>query len=422
MTSPERLGKLNQEVQQLSQNDWQELEKKLFLQTIKRVPVTLVRGKGARAWDDQGREYLDFTAGWATNSLGHCPPVVVKALIKQARTLIHTSSQFYTVPQLELARLLVEHSCLDRVFFCNSGAEANEGAVKLARRYGKLRLNGAYEVITAYNSFHGRTLAMTAATGQSKFQEPYTPLPGGFINVEYNNIEAIKRATGDKTCAVALEPIQGEGGVNIPDDDYLKKVQSWCREKGILLILDEVQTGAGRTGTLFAYEQYGAEPDIMALAKGLGSGVPIGAFLAKEECSVFSPGEHGSTFGGNPLVCAAAHAALKYQIDHNIPAQAKRVGNYFLTKLESLKQQFDFITEVRGRGLLIALEFNQEIAERLLLACLNKGLLVNRLKPNAVRFMPPLIITEKEVDKAVGILRDALAETRDAKGKNENAK
>jgi predicted acetylornithine/succinylornithine family transaminase len=374
--------------------------------------VTLVRGKGARAWDDQGREYLDFTAGWATNSLGHCPPMVVKALVKQARILLHTSSQFYTVPQLELARLLVEHSCLDRVFFCNSGAEANEGAVKLARRYGKLRLNGAYEVITAYNSFHGRTLAMTAATGQSRFQEPYTPLPVGFVNVEYNNIEAIKRATSEKTCAVLLEPIQGEGGVNIPSDDYLQKVQTWCREKGILLILDEVQTGAGRTGTLFAYEQYGVEPDIMALAKGLGSGVPIGAFLAKEKVSVFSPGEHGSTYGGNPLVCAAAYAALKYQIDHNIPAQAKRVGSYFLTKLEGLKEQFSFITDVRGRGLLIALEFDQEIGDKLLLACLNRGLLVNRLKPNAVRFMPPLIITEKEVDKAVDILRNALGEIR----------
>ena len=410
MTSPERLKKLNQEVQKLSQNDWQELEKKLFFRTGKRVPVTLVRGQGTWAWDDQGREYLDFTAGWATNCLGHCPPVVIKALEKQARTLIHIADQFYSVPQIELAQLLVEHSCLDRVFFCNSGAEANEGAVKLARRYGKLRLNGAYEVITTYNSFHGRTLAMTAATGQSKFQEPYTPLPVGFINVEYNSIEAIKRATSEKTCAILLEPIQGEGGVNVPDDDYLQKVQSWCREKGILLILDEVQTGAGRTGTLFAYEQYGVEPDIMALAKGLGSGVPIGAFLAKEEFSVFSPGEHGSTFGGNPLVCAAAHAAMKYLIDHNIPAQVKRVGNYFMTKLESLKQQFDFITEVRGRGLLIALEFNQEIAERLVLACVDRGLLVNKVKPNALRFMPPLIITEKEVDKAIGILGDALGE------------
>jgi len=394
----------------LSQNNWQELEKKLFLKTGKRAPVTLVRGQGALVWDDQGREYLDFVAGWAVNSLGNCPAVVVEALEKQAKTLIHAADQFYTVPQIELAQLLVEHSCLDRVFFCNSGAEANEGAVKLARRYGKLRLNGAYEVITALNSFHGRTLAMTAATGQSKFHEPYTPLPSGFLNVEYNNIEAIKRATSEKTCAVMLEPIQGEGGVNVPDDDYLQKVQSWCREKGILLILDEVQTGAGRTGTLFAYEQYGVEPDIMTLAKGLGSGVPIGAFLAKEEVSVFSPGEHGSTFGGNPLVCAAAYAALKYVIDHNIPAQAKRIGNYFMTQLEGLKQQFDFITEVRGRGLLIALEFNQEIAEKLLMACLDKGLLVNRLKPNAVRFMPPLIITEKEVDKAVAILTDSLKE------------
>jgi acetylornithine/succinyldiaminopimelate/putrescine aminotransferase len=256
---------------------------------------------------------------------------------------------------------------------------------------------------------------MTAATGQSKFQESYTPLPVGFINVEYNNIEAVKRATNEKTCAVLLEPIQGEGGVNIPDDDYLRKVQSWCREKGILFILDEVQTGAGRTGTLFAYEQYGVEPDIMALAKGLGGGVPIGAFLAKEECSVFSPGEHGSTFGGNPLVCAAAHAALKYIIDHNIPAQVKRVGNYFLTNLQSVKPQFDFVTDVRGRGLLIALEFNQEIAEKLLLACVTRGLLVNRLKPNAVRFMPPLVITEKEVDKALGILRGALEEIRNPK-------
>jgi len=414
-TSPDKPGKLNHEVQQLSQNNWQELEQKLFLRTVNRVPVTLVRGQGAWVWDDQGRKYLDFVGGWAVNSLGHCPPVVVKALEKQAKTLIQASNQFYTIPQIELAQLLIEHSCLDRVFFCNSGAEANEGAVKLARRYGKLRLNGAYEVLTTYSSFHGRTLAMTAATGQSKFQEPYIPLPDGFINVEYNDVEAIKGATNEKTCAVVLEPVQGEGGVNIPDDDYLQKVQSWCREKGILFILDEVQTGIGRIGTLFAYEQYGVEPDIMTLAKGLGSGVPIGALLAKEEVSVFSPGEHGSTFGGNPLVCAAAHATLKYIIDHNIPAQVKRVGDYFLTRLASLKQQFDFITEVRGRGLLIALEFNQEIAEKLVLACLDRGLLVNKVKPNALRFMPPLIITEKEVEKAIGILGDALEGIRNSK-------
>jgi len=409
---------MKQEVQQLSQNDWQELEKKLFLQTIKRAPVTLVRGKGARVWDDQGREYLDFYSGWATSSLGHCHPVLVKALEKQARTLIHVSNQFYTVPQLELAQLLVKHSCLNRVFFCNSGAEAVEGGVKLARRYGKLRLNGAYEVISAFNSFHGRTLAMTAATGQSKFQEPYTPLPIGFVNVEYNNVEAIKQATTDKTCAVLLEPIQGEGGVNVPADDYLQKVQSWCKEKGILLILDEVQTGASRTGTLFAYQQFGVEPDIMTLAKGIGSGVPIGAILSKEHCAVFSPGEHGSTYGGNPLACAAAHAVLKYMIDHNIPAQVKRVGNYLVTKLQGLKQEFDFITDVRGRGLLIAIEFNQEIAEKLVLACIDKRLLVNRLKPNALRFMPPPVITEKEVDEAVGIVKEVLREIGKTKAKS----
>jgi len=394
----------------LSRNNWQELEQKFFLRTFARTPVTLVRGKGAQVWDDQGKEYLDFVAGWAVTSLGHCPPVVVEALEKQANTLIQASNQFYTIPQLELAQLLVENSCLDRVFFCNSGAEADEGAVKLARRYGKLKLNGAYQVITTHSSFHGRTLAMTAATGQDKFQEPYIPLPAGFINVEYNSVEAIRAATTAQTCAVMLEPIQGEGGVNIPDDDYLREVQSWCRDKGILFILDEIQTGIGRTGTLFAYEQYQVEPDIMTLAKGLAGGVPIGAFLAKEHASVFVPGEHGSTFGGNPLVCAAACATVKYIIDHDIPGKVNQLGKYFIAKLESLKQQFDFITQVRGRGLLIALEFDSEIAQELVMACLDKGLLVNKVKPNALRFMPPLIITEKDVDKAISILEQTLAE------------
>jgi len=394
----------------LSQNNWQELEREFFLRTFNRTPVTLVRGKGAQVWDDQGKEYLDFVGGWAVTSLGHCPPVVVEALEKQANTLIQVSNQFYTIPQLELAQLLVENSCLDRVFFCNSGAEAGEGAVKLARRYGKLKLNGAYQVITTYNSFHGRTLAMTAATGQGKFQEPYTPLPAGFINVEYNSVEAIRAATTAQTCAVMLEPIQGEGGVNVPDDDYLREVQGWCHDKGILFILDEIQTGIGRTGSLFAYEQYEVEPDIMTLAKGLAGGVPIGAFLAKEHASVFVPGDHGSTFGGNPLVCAAACATVKYIIDHDIPGKVNQLGKYFIARLESLKQRFDFITQVRGRGLLIALEFNGEIAQELVTACLDKSLLVNKVKPNALRFMPPLIITEKDVDKAISILEQTLAE------------
>ncbi|MFP3879603.1 MAG: aspartate aminotransferase family protein [Dehalococcoidia bacterium] len=400
----------------MSDSKWQELEQRLFLRTVNRVPVTLVRGQGALVWDEEGREYLDFVGGWAVNSLGHCPPVVVEALEKQARTLIQTSNQFYTIPQIELARLLVEHSCLDRVFFCNSGVEANEGALKLARRYGKLRLNGAYEVITTHSSFHGRTLAMTAATGQSKFQEPYIPLPNGFANVEYNNVDAVKQATSERTCAVMLEPIQGEGGVNVPDDDYLRRVQSWCREKRILFILDEIQTGIGRTGTLFAYERYGVEPDIMTLAKGLGSGVPIGALLAKEDVSLFSPGEHGSTFGGNPLVCAAAYASLKYIIDNDIPGKVEWVGNYFMTRLEELKQQFEIAIEVRGQGLLIALEFSREVADQLVLACADRGLLVNKVRSNALRFMPPLIITEKEVDRAIGILVDILTEKFQAPG------
>ena len=388
---------------------WQELEHKYYMSTVERVPVTLVRGQGARVWDEYGREYLDFVGGWAVNSLGHCHPVVVEAVVGQVRTLIQTSNQFYTVPQVRLAELLVQNSCLDKVFFCNSGAEANEGAVKLARRYGKLNLGGAFEVITTMGSFHGRTLAMVAATGQSKFQQPYVPLPNGFVNVEYNSIGAIKAATTNQTCAVMLEPVQGEGGVNIPDDDYLAAVRQWCDLKGILLILDEIQTGLGRTGTLFAYQQLGIEPDIMTLAKGLASGMPIGAILAKDRASVFTPGEHGSTFGGNPLACAAGYATLKFILDQNIAGNARRVGQYLIDGLESLRQKFQFVTDVRGRGLLVALEFSSDIAQSVVMACLDRGLLVNRLKPNALRFMPPLIIGNEEVDEALSILDKALS-------------
>ncbi len=379
------------------------------MQTVKRVPVTLVKGQGARVWDEEGKEYLDFMAGWAVDSLGHCHPVVTKAVTEQVKTLIHTSNQFYTVPQIQLAELLIQNSCLDRVFFCNSGAEANEGAVKLARRYGKLRLNGAYEIITAHNSFHGRTLAMMAATGQAKFQKPFTPLPSGFINVEYNSAEAIRAATTNQTCAVMLEPIQGEGGVNIPDNDYLTMMRDWCQQKGLLLILDEIQTGLGRTGTLFAYEQYGVEPDIMTLAKGLASGLPIGAILAKDSASVFSAGEHGSTFGGSPVTCAAGYATLKFIIENDIVGNVSRVGAYLVSGLERLAQQFTLITDVRGRGLLAAVEFSRDIAQSMVIACLERGLLVNKLKPNALRLMPPLIIGKREVDEALSIMEIVLA-------------
>ena len=388
---------------------WQELEQQYFMNTVERVPVTLVRGQGARVWDEDGREYLDFVGGWAVNSLGHCHPVVVEAVVEQVHTLIQASNQFYTVPQVRLAELLVQNSCLDKVFFCNSGAEANDGAVKLARRYGKLNVDGAYEIITTMGSFHGRTLAMVAATGQSKYQQPYIPLPNGFVNVEYNSVEAIKAATTSQTCAVMLEPVQGEGGVNLPDDNYLAAVREWCDQMGILLILDEIQTGLGRTGTLFAYQQLGIEPDIMTLAKGLASGMPIGAILAKDRASVFTPGEHGSTFGGNPLACAAGYATLKFILDQNIAGNARRVGQYLITGLESLRRKFQFITDVRGRGLLVALEFSSDIAQSVVMACLDRGLLVNRLKPNALRFMPPLIIGNEEVDEALSILDKALS-------------
>jgi len=388
---------------------WQEMESKYFMHTVNRVPVTLVKGEGARVWDDNGREYLDFVAGWAVNSLGHCHPVVAKALAEQAHTLIQVSNQFYTIPQLQLAEILVQHSCLDKVFISNSGAEANEGAVKLARRYGNHHRDGAYEIISAMGSFHGRTLGMVAASGQTKHQQPFLPLPAGFVNVDYNSIDAIKAATTDKTCAVILEPLQGEGGVNLPDDDYLAKVREWCNEKGLLLILDEIQTGFGRLGSLFAYEQYGVEPDVMTLAKGMGSGVPIGAIMVKDSANVLVPGEHGSTFGGNPLVCAAAYATVKYIIENNVVENVKKVSQYFIGRLEELKNKYNFVTDVRGRGLLLAIEFDREIADDALKACLENGLLVNRVKPDALRFMPPLIIGSAEVDEAVNILDNILA-------------
>ncbi len=389
--------------------DWQKLEKKYYMPTFKRMPVTLVKGKGVRVWDDKGKEYLDFTAGWGVNSLGHCHPVVAGAIAEQAKTLIQTSNQFYSIPQLQLAELLIGNSCFDKVFFCNSGAEANEGAVKLARRYGKLHLDGAYKVVTALNSFHGRTLAMTAASGQHKFQDPYTPLPDGFINVEYNNISAIKKATTAQTCAVMLEPIQGEGGVNVPGDDYLKAVRAWCDRKGILLILDEVQTGVGRIGTLFGYEQFGIEPDIITLAKGLGGGIPIGAFLATEKAAVFVPGDHGSTFGGNPLACAAGYATLKFILENDIPDKAKKNGAYLIARLNKLKSKYDFIVEVRGRGLLAAIQFNSDLTDKIVKSCLESGLLLNPVKPNAIRFLPPLTVTKKDIDAAIGILDKVLA-------------
>ncbi len=390
-------------------SNWQELDYKYIMKTINRIPVTIVRGEGTCVWDDGGREYLDFVAGIAVNSLGHCHPAVVAAITEQAKTLIQASGWYHTVPQVKLAQLLVENSCLDKVFFCNSGAEANEGAIKLARRYGHLKLNGAQEIIATRDSFHGRTLVTTAASGQEKMRKPYAPLPAGFRHVPFGDAEALKAATTKETCAVLIEPVQGEGGVNVPEDYYFAAVRTWCTEKGLLLILDEVQTGIGRLGELFGYQVFGLEPDIMTLAKGLGGGVPIGAVLAKEQADVFAPGEHGSTFGGNPLTTAAAHAVVKYILDNDVVANARRMGEHLVAGLEELRRKHSRITDVRGRGLLIAIGLDSDASMDIVMACLERGLLVNPVKPNAVRFIPPLTVTEDEIDQALGILDEALA-------------
>lgn len=388
--------------------DWKEIESRYYMFVVRRQPVVIVRGEGTRVWDDDGKEYLDFTAGWAVNNVGHSNPVVADAIAEQARTLLQTSNQFYSVPQLELAQILVDNSALDRVFICNSGAEANEGAMKLARKYGKVNRGGAYEIITALNSFHGRTMMNVAATGQPHYQEIFQPIPVGCTHVPFDDVEAIKNATTDNTVAVMLEPVQGEGGVNIPSPGYLEQVRQWCDENGLLLIFDEVQTGLGRLGTLFGYEAFGVEPDIMTLAKALGGGVPIGAFLAKESACAFEPGDHGSTFGGNALTCAAAHASTKYIIDNDLSDRAAEMGRYLESGLKRIMGDHEFITEVRGMGLLWAVQFNSDMTPAVVPALNEAGLLTNPMRPNAIRIMPPLTVTTEEIDEAMERLEAGL--------------
>ncbi len=388
--------------------EWIAKEQKYYAQTVRRQPVVIVKGEGSRVWDADGKEYLDFVAGWAVNNLGHSHPTITQAIVEQAGTLLQTSNQFYTLPQIQLAELLIENSCLDRVFFGNSGAEANEGALKLAKRYGKLNRDGAYEVITALNSFHGRTATTIAATGQPHYQEPFLPLQPGFVHVDFNDVEAIMNATTDKTAAIMLEPVQGEGGVNIPDDDYLIRVRQWCDQNNLLLILDEIQTGMGRLGSLYGYQEYNVEPDVITLAKGLGYGVPIGAFLSKEYCMALVPGDHGSTFGGNALTTAAAYAGTKFLIDNNIPAHVKKMETHLLDRLNGLKARFSFVSELRCKGLLAAMYFDGDISGQVLTAANHAGILLNGVRPNAVRFMPPLNVTPEEIDEGIGRLEDAL--------------
>ncbi len=382
-----------------------------LMNTYSRYPIILRKGRGTKVYSIDGKEYLDFVGGIAVNILGHCHPRVVVAVQKQAQRLLHVSNLYQIEPQIKLAKILVENSFADKVFFCNSGAEANEGAIKLARKYAKERLGGErFEIITALNSFHGRTLASLTATGQERFHRGFEPLVPGFRHVPFNDLGALREAISEKTCAVMLEPIQGEGGVVVPSYEYLKGVRDLCDETGILLILDEVQTGIGRTGRLFAYEHFGMEPDIMTLAKGLGGGVPIGALLAREEvAAAFVPGSHASTFGGNPLATQAAIATIETVLEDGILLEeCRRLGRYFVRRLSDLKESFSsIIVDIRGVGLMVGMQLTRDCVP-IVRACMEKGVLVNCTANNTLRFTPPLIVTEKEIDTVTDIVGDIL--------------
>ena len=375
-----------------------------------RTPIVLVRGEGTRVWDSDGKEYLDFTSGIAVTALGHCHPVVTGAIREAAATLLHVSNIFNNAPQVHLAKLLVEHSFADRVFFCNSGAEANEAAFKIARKYAKERLaDDRYEIIAAHNSFHGRTLATVTATGQPKYQHGFEPLMPGFKHVPYNDLRAMERAMDSHTAAILVEPIQGEGGVHVPDERYLPGLRRLCDEAGALLIFDEIQTGVGRTGRLWAYEHAGVEPDIMTLAKALANGIPIGATLCRESvASVLTAGTHGSTFAGSAFVTSVALATLTTIIGEKLPDRAARLGRELMEGLRALQKKIPAIVAVRGQGLLIGVELTRPAAP-VLDACRDAGLLVLSAGEKVVRLAPPLIVEPAQCERALGILGDVLA-------------
>ncbi len=374
-----------------------------------RTPICLVRGEGVRVWDSDGREYLDFAAGIAVVALGHCHPRVTGAIREAAATLLHVSNLYHSAPQIHLAKLLCEHSFAERVFFCNSGAEANEAALKLARKYAKERYaSDRYEVIATRNSFHGRTLATVTATGQEKYQHGFEPLMAGFKHVPYNDLRAMERAIDNRTAAILVEPIQGEGGVNVPDDDYLPGLRKLCDESGALLILDEVQTGVGRTGRLWGYEHAGIEPDVMTLAKALANGVPIGAMLTREEIArVLGPGTHASTFGGTPFVASVALATLGTVIGEKIPERAATMGRRLMDGLRELGKTSAAVRAVRGRGLLIGVELDRP-AGPVVDACREAGLLALTAGERVLRLAPPLIVDERDCDRALAIVGQAL--------------
>jgi acetylornithine/N-succinyldiaminopimelate aminotransferase len=382
---------------------------KYMFQTYSRFPVTLVRGEGCRVWDETGKDYLDFVGGIAVCALGHSSPLVTNILKQQSKTLVHVSNLYYTLPQIKLARLLVENSFADRVFFCNSGAEANEAAIKLARRFFSEKSDGhRHMIISMEGSFHGRTIATLSATGQKKIREGYDPLLGGFRFVPFNDLPSLEKAADDKVCAVIIEPVQGEGGVVCAQSNYLQGVRKICDERGLLLIFDEVQSGMGRTGRLFAHEHFGVTPHIMTLAKALGNGLPIGAMLSTEELSsTFRPGSHATTFGGTPLVTAVAEAVLRSLLEDGWINNSRDMGRYFKERLEGLQAKYSFIKEVRGLGLIIGMELDREGAP-IVNACIKKGFLINCIQEKVLRFIPPLIVGREEIDLLVEALDDIL--------------
>lgn len=380
---------------------------KYVMPTYGRDGIAFLRGKGMKMWDAEGKEYLDFFPGWAVSGIGHCHPKVVAAIKKQAGILIHVSNNYYNELQAELAEKIIAHAFPGKVFFANSGAEANECAVKLARKYGSRTKR--YEVITMEKSFHGRTIAMITATGQDKVKHGFEPLLEGFKTVPFNDLQAVKNAVTEKTAAVMLEPIQGEGGINVADKPYLEGLRRLCDEKDMLLIFDEVQTGMGRTGEMFCFRNCGIQPDIMTLAKSLGSGVPIGATVASSKIAdVLTAGTHATTFGGSPLVSAAALATFAAIEEGGLLDNAKKMGAYLEKKLNALKKEFSFIKEVRGIGLMLGVELSID-GKKIFTECAKRGLLINCAQGNILRIVPPLIVKKSDINRAVAIIKESMA-------------
>ncbi|MDP4094891.1 MAG: acetylornithine/succinylornithine family transaminase [Bacillota bacterium] len=378
-----------------------------ILFTAERPEIIMDHGKGMYLWDTEGKSYLDFIGGWAVTCLGHCPDVMKNTLIEQADRLINASPSYYNKPMLQFARLLTDYSCFDRVFFTSSGAEANEGAIKLARKYGSKYLNGAYEIITTVNGFHGRTLATMSATGKKHWEALFAPKVSGFIHVPFNDINSVLKVVNEKTCAIMLEPIQGEGGVNTADTGYIQSLRKICDDNGILLIFDEIQTGLGRTGKLFAYEHYGIEPDIMTLAKGIGGGYPLSAMLTKEKFNVFEPGDQGGTYSAQPLGMAVGFAVVNEIIEKKLPQKAEIMGQYIFDRLFEIKEKYGF-ENIRGKGLLLAFDIKNEKGPEIVNECLKKGLLLNSPKSSSIRLMPPLVVQKEDVDNMICVLESVL--------------